>query len=122
MGYLFYIEGKTPPLGQDEEAALLRMVQTWTTFAKTGQPIGQDQGEIATLEVVDSWTPFTVEAASYADIGSQEIVPGVNPNTENMIFWNEIYEEFFRSDASSLYKIPTLLVLFVAIIHITFRQ
>ncbi|XP_063618830.1 juvenile hormone esterase-like [Cydia splendana] len=94
LRYLF------PPKLYPVEIALnsteLRMIETvttlWTNFAKYGNPTPDES-------LGAHWAPYTLQNQDYLDIG-EHLVPGTEPEKEDVEFWEEIYKKYLPERSS----------------------
>ncbi|KAJ8951040.1 hypothetical protein NQ314_007740 [Rhamnusium bicolor] len=86
LGYLFK-NIMTPELksGSLESKSVRRFVKLWTNFAKYENPT-PDEKELGII-----WQPVTEETVNFIDIG-EELTADVNPESERMALWREIYQ------------------------------
>ena len=62
------------------------MTAMWANFAKTGEPIPQDDELFKGV----TWEPFEVENQKYLDIG-KELEMNTRLNAERMSFWDKLF-------------------------------
>ncbi|KAJ8910437.1 hypothetical protein NQ315_016982 [Exocentrus adspersus] len=86
LGYLFK-NLMTPPIppGSIEDISVRRIVKLWTNFAKVGNPTPDRQ------ELGVAWKSVEKGNLNFIDIGP-DLVPGVNPESERMQLWKEIFQ------------------------------
>lgn len=44
------------------------------------------------------WQPYTIKEGHYMDIG-EVLTPGVDPDKEEIEFWNDIYKEYYPQNS-----------------------
>ncbi|CAG4995827.1 unnamed protein product [Parnassius apollo] len=96
LAYLFYDDSDVTSTEMDLTVSEI-LVERWTNFAKTGTP----GTEVSQIE----WKPFSTESNNYlrilddeemnVDQGGSVEVDLINPHPEKIIFWDQLYSEYF---------------------------
>lgn len=89
LGYMFKT-AVTPVIeeGSVEDLAIRSVVNFWTNFATYGNPTPDDS-------LGYKWEPVKENNFNYLHIGTGFNELNLNPRSENIAFWSQIYDEFF---------------------------
>ncbi|CAG9787650.1 unnamed protein product [Diatraea saccharalis] len=90
IAYLFPIKSVKQNISKTSNAFNLihRMTSLWTNFAKNGNPTPD-------TKLGCNWRPFNAKTQSYLNIGN-ELAREMAPCKEEMQFWEQIYEKYFK--------------------------
>lgn len=77
---------ETLSIDSTEVSLIRRMCKLWANFAKYGNPT-PDTLEFNQLE-------RNTNQYKYAKLTNDNIIPGINPFSERMEFWNRLYQKY----------------------------
>ncbi|XP_030021117.2 esterase FE4 [Manduca sexta] len=88
VGYLFEVEfvRNKVELGSETFELIDKVTTMWTNFAKYGNPTPDDSFGV-------TWTPYSLKHQDYLEIGNK-IVSRVEPDKEQIEFWENLYKKF----------------------------
>lgn len=74
-----------------EVNAIRRMTKLWTNFAKYGNPTPKN---ISTESIQFKPLNATSNQYDFVKLTNDGLVAGINPFSERMEFWNQLYQKF----------------------------